>query len=74
MTDMTCPLCGSQSFYVKDPEDPYQIYKFNLAGGKILISPGAGGESETPEIVAETETYCGRCAWHGKFHLLKRAG
>ena len=31
MNPMKCPACGSQSFYIEDPEDPYNIFEFDLA-------------------------------------------
>lgn len=71
MSDRKCPYCGSQSFYVKDPEDQYEIYEFDLQGGAIQFKPGEAEASQPPEIGAETETYCGTCSWHGKFNTLK---
>ena len=69
MPDSKCPLCGSQSFYVKDPGDPYEIYEFELEKGEIVFSSG-GDDSELPNIEGETETYCNRCAWHDKLKTL----
>ena len=71
MTQMKCPACGSQSFYRKDPEDQYNIFEFDLKDGEI-ISNAEEAESNQPDIVEETETFCKRCAWHDKFKLLKR--
>jgi hypothetical protein len=72
VSEKKCPLCGSQSFYVKDREDQYETYEFDLTDGEIIFKPECS-ESEPPDIVGETETYCHRCAWHGKFETLKRA-
>ncbi len=71
MSERKCPYCGSQNFYVKDPEDQYEIYEFALQGGNIQFKPGEEETSQPPEIGAETETYCGTCSWHGKFNTLK---
>ena len=70
MADSKCPLCGSQSFFFKDPVDPFEIYEFDLEGGKIKFSSEIE-ESELPTVEGETETYCNRCAWHDKLKTLK---
>lgn len=70
MVEMKCPDCRSQRFFVKDPEDQYELYEFELKEGEIINS-----EEETQpnplEVTDETETYCDQCAWHGKFKTLK---
>ncbi len=71
MSETKCPYCGSQSFYVKDPEDQYEIYEFELQGGLIQFKPTEAETSQPPEVRGETETYCGTCSWHGKFNTLK---
>ena len=30
MAENSCPYCSSQSFYVKAPQDEYEIYEFDL--------------------------------------------
>ena len=70
MSEAKCPLCGSQRFYVKDPEDEYEIYEFDLNEGEAVFDPETN-EEEVPAIVEETETYCNTCAWHDKFKALK---
>ena len=72
MGEAKCPLCGSLRFYVKDSEDEYEIHEFDLTDGKI-VSQGEE-EAELLRIEAETETYCSKCAWHGKLRSLQRAG
>lgn len=70
MAGKTCPDCGSNSFYVKDPEDQYTISEFDLDNGEIiytLVEPGA----DPVKIDNETETFCNRCAWHDRFQTLK---
>lgn len=66
---MICPDCGSQEFYVKDPEDQYNISEFELIDGKIVHSTP---EQDLLNIVDDTETFCNRCAWHDKFKTLKQ--
>lgn len=70
MTEMKCPDCGAQSFYVKDPDDQYELFEFDLKNGEIV---GTGDEAASTdlEVSEETETYCDRCAWHDKFKALK---
>lgn len=67
---MICPDCGSQEFYVKDPEDQYNISEFELIDGEIVHSTA---EQDLFNIVDDTETFCNRCAWHDKFKTLKQA-
>jgi hypothetical protein len=71
MTEMKCPDCGCQSFYVKDPEDQYELFEFELKEGEI-ISSEKETESTPLEVGEETETYCDKCAWHDKFKTLKK--
>lgn len=70
MPEQKCPYCGSRSFYVKDPADQYEIYEFDLEGGQVQFRPREE-DSTPPEISGGTETYCGLCAWHGKFGSLQ---
>lgn len=71
MPESKCPYCGSQSFYVKDPQDQYEIYEFDLKCGKVQFKPGEE-DFQLPAIGDDTETYCGVCSWHGKFNTLNR--
>lgn len=66
---MACPMCGSKQFYVKDPNDDYDTYAFDLEAAGIVFSEDVD-ESTCPEVTEETETYCSRCAWHGRFEEL----
>lgn len=68
MVSKKCPDCGSKSFYVKDPDDQYTLFEFNWEEGKIIQTNPE--ESETIDVVDETETYCDTCAWHDKFKTL----
>ena len=67
---MKCPLCGCTEFYVKDPDDEYDIYAFTCQDGNIAFDD-AVDEKDAPEINDATETYCDRCAWHGKMETLE---
>lgn len=70
MSSMKCPDCGATRFYVKDPEDQYNIFEFDLTEEGV-IHFDEPSEPDTIEVVEETETYCDRCAWHDKFSTLK---
>jgi hypothetical protein len=70
MPDAKCPLCGSQRFFVKDPEDEYEIYEFDLNEGEVIFE-GETNDEPLPEVLEDTETYCNKCAWHDKFKALK---
>jgi len=70
MAEIECPHCGCEEFYVKDPDDEYEIYEFSCPDGEIVFSTKCAGV-ETPEIQPQTETYCNRCAWHGKYREIK---
>jgi hypothetical protein len=67
---MKCPLCRSEDFYVKDPEDAYETHSFHCSDGSIRFDPDVD-ISIVPPIEAETETFCSQCAWHGKYQELK---
>jgi hypothetical protein len=71
MAAMKCPDCGSQGFYIKDPEDQYNISEFDLQEGEIVFT-AAETASANLELGDDTETFCDRCAWHDKFKTLKR--
>jgi len=63
---MKCPTCGCETFYVKDPEDEFEIHEFSCSEGMIEFSDDIDAQ-DRPDIKADTETFCNKCAWHGKF-------
>jgi hypothetical protein len=69
MKSMHCPDCGSQRFYIKDPDDPFTLFEFDIQDGKI-IADDENNDSAMPAVTESTETYCDRCAWHGRFKNL----
>lgn len=66
---MACPLCGSTSFYVKNPDDEYELYPFELEGNEAVFAEDMA-VSECPEVAAGTRTFCSKCAWNGRFEEL----
>jgi len=61
---MACPVCKSTHFYVKDPDDAFEIYEFEyIQGGTRFSDPQAS--DYMPEITDESEIFCQRCSWHG---------
>ena len=66
---MKCPLCGCTEFSVKDPDDEYDIYEFTCKDGSVAFDAEVDVK-DVPEISDATETYCDKCAWHGKMETL----
>lgn len=58
---MKCPVCGSLNFFVKDPDDEYETFEFELKGDGVIFTPGAA-ESGSPEVNSDTEVFCEKCA------------
>lgn len=72
MKQLKCPDCGTQQFYVKDPEDQYNISDFSLKNGTIEYLDDEP-EAERIPVLEDTEVFCNQCAWHDKFTRLKQA-
>ncbi len=70
MTDKKCPVCGCKHFYVKHPDDEYDIYEFECKGEGVVFNSDVDA-SDTPEVNENTETFCNDCAWHDRFDKLK---
>ena len=60
---MACPICKSDQFYVKDPEDEYDIVEFEIKDGQVTITDD---EADADDIDPAREIFCQRCTWHGK--------
>jgi hypothetical protein len=67
---MKCPLCGSLNFFVKDPEDAYEIYEFELKEDSVVFNRDVA-EPDKPVVDSGTEVFCEKCSWHDKFQELK---
>ena len=67
---MKCPTCGCEKFYVKDVDDEYEIYEFTTSGGKVAFEQEYD-QNQLPNITSEIDTFCNKCAWHGKFETLE---
>ncbi|MFZ0610721.1 MAG: hypothetical protein WAM73_00640 [Desulfobacterales bacterium] len=67
---MKCPICQSVSFFVKDPYDEYSPFKFKCHDDEIRFDTEVDAE-EVPEVHDNTEAFCDKCAWHGRFDALK---
>jgi phage FluMu protein Com len=39
---MKCPVCGSLNFFVKDPDDEYETFEFELKDAVIVYNSEAG--------------------------------
>ena len=67
---MKCPVCGCLEFYVKDPDDEYEIYEFTCKDGDVVFDDDVDA-NDVPLMNASIETYCNKCAWHGEMETLK---
>jgi len=67
-----CPVCGCESFYLKDPEDEFETFDFQFRDGEPVFDQEPR-ESSLPGLSEDSETYCNRCAWHGKLAELRKA-
>jgi hypothetical protein len=70
MTQSKCPVCACKTFYVKNPDDEYDIYEFEYDEGEVCFKDDLD-DDECPAIQDSTETYCNACAWHDKFNKIK---
>jgi hypothetical protein len=68
---MSCPICKSEQFFLKDPQDEFEIYEFEARKGDICFDNPASAEN-LQEITAEQEVFCRRCSWHGHFKTISR--
>ena len=60
-----CPACKSENFYLKDPDDEYEIFEFDLQEGEMIFL-GNEGLKDPPPLRDETRIFCNRCAWNGR--------
>lgn len=70
MHQSKCPVCGCKTFYVKNPEDEYDVHEFECREGEVRFSENTEPD-ECPSVDEKTETYCNDCAWHDKFEKIK---
>lgn len=54
---MKCPFCGCQSFYLKDQDDEYETYEFDVEKGEVNFHHEVN-ESDIPELHEKTHCYC----------------
>ncbi len=67
---MSCPVCKSGDFLVKDPENSFDFWEFEVSNGQINFEDDTA-ESEAPEMTGDREVFCRRCTWHGKIDTIK---
>jgi hypothetical protein len=70
MTQSKCPVCGCEQFYLKDPDDEFEVYEFECRDGEVCFAPGPGS-AQCPEIDESTEIFCNACAWHDMLEKIK---
>lgn len=61
---MACPVCKSDHFYVKDPDDEFETYEFQVSKEGIDFQD-AEQKSHASGLVEKGEIFCSRCSWHG---------
>jgi hypothetical protein len=71
MSHSRCPVCGSEEFYVKDPDDEYETYGCVCDDGDLRFDDSVDRE-QLPDVSEDTETFCNRCAWHDRLAALKK--
>jgi hypothetical protein len=54
-------------FYAKDPDDAYEEYRFTLKGEEVVPET-----ADALTIIRQSEAFCERCAWHGRFKDLEK--
>lgn len=64
-----CPTCGCETFYVKDPNDEFEVHMFTCEDGNVCFDSESA--ENPPPIEDDTETYCDNCAWHDSFKKVK---
>ena len=69
---MKCPLCQSETFFVKDPEDDYTAFTFTCSDGEIRFDSEVD-VSEVPQVHDKTEAYCINCALARSFRHAEKA-
>jgi hypothetical protein len=62
---MACPVCKSDTFYVKDPDDEFETFEFRITSGALEFDD-AEGETLGASLAATHEIFCSKCAWHGR--------
>lgn len=67
---MACPICQSNSFYTKNPDDEFDVFEFTCKDGAVTYDE-EDAEDEAPPMSKDPEIYCQRCAWHGKITKVK---
>ena len=65
MSHSKCPVCGCQKFYIKDPDDEFETFEFQLKDKQVCFEPDVEVD-DAPEIGDDTETFCDKCTWRGK--------
>lgn len=62
-----CPICKSKYFFVRDPEDKYEVIPFELAAkGAVFID----GYDPSTELYPEWKVFCDHCSRHGAYAKL----
>jgi len=72
MKQARCPVCGAQQFFVKDPEDQYNIAAFQVDSGAIIYETEEA-DADRIRVGNDSEVFCEKCAWHDTFLVLQKS-
>ena len=68
---MSCPICGQNDFYIKNPDDEYECYDFHMNNSEVCFDEEVDSD-DLPEVTGETEAFCNRCSWHDKLKTIQK--
>jgi hypothetical protein len=66
---MACPICKSQKFYIKNPDDDFDIQTFEYQNEQLRFDDPDMADTLS-EQAARQEVFCQRCSWHGDLKKL----
>ncbi|MFP4474299.1 MAG: hypothetical protein ACLFOY_02000 [Desulfatibacillaceae bacterium] len=69
---MKCPVCGCRRFHLPDPEDPYEIYEFEVDGEQARFRCEQEG-IPAPALDEEARCSCDQCSWSGPVREIRKA-
>lgn len=67
---MNCPLCKCTKFYLKDPDDAYEIYEFECQDGQIRFDDPDHAD-QVAQVEENQPIFCQRCSWHGPYEQIE---
>ena len=53
---MSCPICGQNDFYIKDPDDEYECYDFCIKNGEVCFDEAIASD-DLPEVTRGDQSF-----------------